>query len=307
VARHRPNSPSERVTIEAGPGNPFGRAGYRAGAWRRAPFLLQPLNMRANVWLLLVLVTTAGCAPVLTLPTPRTASFPGFDAWRYPGDDLMAAWYGTSPYQWVGYYLESPCHRSASWMGRRQTLNGIGWGIAVIYVGQQLFEGEVPAEITETTLCSPLLLTAQQGRIDGEDAIAKALREGFPFGSLIYLDVERMERIPPSMIEYFQSWIATVQADGRFVPAVYSHRSNAAALYAMAQRVAIDAGRTESVSFWVAGGSGFSLDLPPQAVGLPFADIWQGVLDTNRTWAGRTLNVDENVANRRSPSDPRAR
>jgi hypothetical protein len=176
----------------------------------------------------------------------------------------------------------------------------------VLYVGQQLFEGQTPAEITESTLCSPLLLTADRGRIDGRDAIAKTQQEGFPTGSLIYLDVERMERIPPAMIEYVEAWLRTVLADGRYTPAVYSHRINASALYSIAQRIFLEAGRMESVSFWVAGGSGFSLDLPPQAVGLPFAQIWQGVLDTNRTWAGRTLNIDENVATRRSPSDPPA-
>jgi hypothetical protein len=256
-------------------------------------------------WILpLLLVLSAGCAPALVPAAARAPGHPGFDTWRYPGDDLMRAWYGTSPYQWVGYYLQSPCHRSDSWMGRRETLSRMGWGIALLYVGQQVFEGQTPAEITQTTVCSPLLLTEERGRMDGRDAVAKAQQEGFPTGSLIYLDVERMERIPPAMVEYFEGWLRTVLADGRFTPAVYAHRINAAGLYAIAQRIFLEAGRTDSVSFWVAGGTGFSLDLPPQAVGLPFAQIWQGVLDTNRTWAGRTVNIDENVATRRSPSDP---
>jgi hypothetical protein len=261
--------------------------------------------MKLRSILPVALLLGAACAPIAALPEARAPSYPGFDTWRYPGDDVMSAWRGASPYQWVGYYLESPCHRSASWMGRRETLGRMGWGIALLYVGQQTFDGQQPAEITESTVCSSLLLTTERGRLDGADAANKAAREGFPRGSIVYLDVERMERIPPGMVDYFQAWLRTVLADGRYTPGVYAHRANAAALYALAQRVFLDAGRTENVSFWVAGGQGFALDRPPQAVGLPFAEIWQGVLDTDRTWAGRRLNIDENVATRRSPSDPR--
>jgi hypothetical protein len=56
---------------------------------------------------------------------------------------------------------------------------------------------------------------------------------------------------------------------------------------------------------WVAGGAGFTLDRAPEAAGVPFADVWQGALDVERTWGGVTLTVDENVARRPSPSAPR--
>ena len=43
---------------------------------------------------------------------------------------------------------------------------------------------------------------------------------------------------------------------------------------------------------------------PAWSIGLPFVRIWQGALDVSRTWAGRTLTIDENVATSPSPSTP---
>src|SRR5688500_6598956 len=54
----------------------------------------------------------------------------GFDTYAYPGDDEMRAWQtATKPYKWVGYYLSAPCHRDASFMGKRETLSSMGWGM----------------------------------------------------------------------------------------------------------------------------------------------------------------------------------
>src|SRR6185295_13367439 len=64
-------------------------------------------------------------------------AFPGFDTGIYPGDEALRAWRQASPYVWVGYYLPAPCHRDASWSGKRERLIGMGWGTAVIYLGQQ--------------------------------------------------------------------------------------------------------------------------------------------------------------------------
>ena len=69
---------------------------------------------------------------------PKYAGYPGFDIAVYPGDALLSAWrFPTSPYHWVGYYLAAPCHRDASWMGQYGKVTSLGWGTAVVYVGQQ--------------------------------------------------------------------------------------------------------------------------------------------------------------------------
>src|SRR6185437_7088284 len=63
----------------------------------------------------------------------------GFDTFAYPGDATMRAWMKTpgAPYKWVGFYLPSPCHKDDSWTGKRAVLDSMGWGFAVVYVGQQ--------------------------------------------------------------------------------------------------------------------------------------------------------------------------
>ncbi len=252
---------------------------------------------------LVCLAVAGGCAPVIGSGPDRPA-YAGFDTWRYPGDDAMAVWRDSSPYRWVGYYLPAPCHRDASFAGKRSYLSGAGWGIAILYVGQQTFEGETPAEITETTLCTSLFLTSERGEIDGRDAAGRAAAEGFEPGSIVFLDIERMDGVPSGMVDYFEAWIRAVVRDGRFRPGAYVHRTNASALYTVAQRALDQLGIDHSMPFWVAGGGGFTLDSSPRDSGYRFAEIWQGVLDSRRTWGDRTLVVDENVATSPSPSAP---
>jgi hypothetical protein len=66
-----------------------------------------------------------------------TGSHLGFDTNIYPGNNAMAAWKNSGEYEWVGYYLKAPCHSDNSWVGTRGRLVNQGWGLAVIYVGQQ--------------------------------------------------------------------------------------------------------------------------------------------------------------------------
>lgn len=253
------------------------------------------------------LLAAAACGRAPTgAPAPARNVFPGFDTARFPGEALMRSWRTTSPYQWVGYYLPSPCHRQTTWVGKRQLLEDLGWGIAVLYVGQQFWEGRPPADSLAGTpiICSSSLLTEEQGQRDARDAIAKAASEGFPNGSIIFLDVERVQTVPPSLLAYYRAWQREVMTDGRYLPGTYAHQANTPPLHEVAQAVFREAGRTDTPPFWIAGGRDFRLDSPPWAVGLPYALIWQGALDVQRTWGGSTLPVDENVASRRYPSAP---
>lgn len=261
-----------------------------------------------------LLLLLAGCtaAGTMPLPTPPAGPVsvpgvsPGFDTSIYPGDSAMRSWRGSSPYQWVGYYLASPCHRDPSWMGRRGALEGMGWGIAVLYVGQQLFEGAAPNQDvpSERIVCSSTLLTADRGRADARDAVTKTASEGFPAGTTIFLDVERMQQVSTSMVIYYQAWQDEVLRDARFIPGTYAHRLNASELYALSRTSYLRAGRRDEPPFWISGGAGFGLERAPAASGFPFATIWQGVLDTRRSYGGVTLLIDENVATRSNPSAP---
>jgi hypothetical protein len=265
---------------------------------------------RAALPILLLLVFSAACSSGGTTPagpSPRAANVhPGFDAAVYPGEAAMRAWRETSPYRWVGYYLPAPCHRDASFSGARPALERMGWGIAILYVGQQAFEGAAPPDTASgrPIVCSRTLLTAERGVADARDAIARTRGEGFAAGSVIYLDVERMTAVPDSVLAYYGAWTGEVLRDGSYLPGTYAHQVNAAQLFAAARAAYEAAGRAEAPPFWIAGGSGFALDQPPYAIGLPYARVWQGVLDADRTFGGVSLRVDENVSDRPNPSAP---
>lgn len=266
--------------------------------------------MKKSISALFFAAVLAGCGlgPGLGLPTPggprapRVITYPGFDTAIYPGDAVMSEWRRSSPYRWVGYYLPSPCHRDATFSGKRSFLTSTGWGIAVLYVGQQQFEGQPPSTIDVNTQCTSQFLTRERGGVDGRDAVARTAAEGFLPGTVIFLDIERVEVISPALIAYYEGWLDAVRRDGRFRPGTYAHVSNSAALYLIAQRYLERTGSTESIPYWIAGGSGFDLEAAPSDVRYSFARVWQGALDVSRTWGGRTVIIDENVASSLSPS-----
>lgn len=274
--------------------------------------------------LAILLVVTAGCAGGTTnVPQPVAQSFPGFDTGIYPGDAAMRAWMRpNSPYHWVGYYLAAPCHRDASWEGKRETLATMGWGIAVLYVGQQVWEG-VPdrvatsdtapsagdtlrsdAAVQRSIVCSRTLLTAAQGTAEADDAIAKVEADGFARGTHIFLDIERMTTVPQTMRDYYRAWVTRVLVDGRFRPAIYSHQRNAADIYADVRVVFDAAGVREEPSFWISSPAAFTPTSSPTDVGFRFARAWQGMVDVMQMWNGVRLRVDVNVADSPSPSAP---
>lgn len=238
----------------------------------------------------------------------------GFDTHTYPGDGNMLAWRNAAnaPYDWVGYYLpNTPCHEDRSWSGKRDTLKKMGWGIAVVYVGQQSWN-RTPRRLTPAQLarlrkrgvtCDADYLSADRGATEGIDAIRKTEAEGFPHGTVVFLDVERMEATPARMRDYYKSWVATLLTDGRFVPGVYVHSHNASTIYADVKHLFEVAGRTDTPRFWVASAKDFSPTKAPEEVGHDFAGMWQGAIDVVKRVADIALPIDVNVSNWRSPSD----
>jgi len=267
----------------------------------------------------------------------------GFDTFAYPGDDAMQAWAtAEKPYKWVGYYLSAPCHNDDSWEGKRATLSTMGWGMAVIYVGQQTW-GRTPGQKVQVTRyitkrvrqvktrngkrvvsyvkkrvpvkvlvvpraspnasCSSQFVTAARGTADANDAVAKTAAEGFAKGTVIFLDIERMESVPRSMREYYAAWTRRVLEDGRFRPAYYAHSFNADLIYGDVKQVLAAAGVSAEPPFWIASERGFSVDKAPTEVGHAFAQVWQGVLDVVETHNGVRLPIDVNVARLPSPSE----
>lgn len=271
----------------------------------------------------------------------RNAGHLGFDTGTYPGDNAMLAWRtGGAPYEWTGYYLPSPCHPDDGWSGKRATLTAMGYGLAVVYVGQQTW-GRMPGApylvpvqvskrvkqrvgrgaqqrrvwrtVTRTVLrrapapapdatCNADFVSAARGARDGADAVARTGRDGFVPGTTIFLDLERMDVLPQVMRDYYRAWVRTVLADGRYLPGIYVHTYNANTVYADVKSVYRAAKVTNEPPFWVAKSSGFDITKLPSEVGHAFAAVWQGVLDVEQTWNGHKIPIDVNVSATRSPS-----
>lgn len=284
---------------------------------------LTPLRRRAAPMLVAAaLATLAACTDVTAPRTPDAggsttstgAGFPGFDLAVYPGDAAMRAWAPpSSPYQWVGYYLPAPCHRDSTFVGKRRTIATFGYGVAVLYVGQQTWDGvaldaaahartAALAATASAATCSRTLLSAAQGDDEARDAVARTAAEGFPAGTAIFLDLEPMQVVTDAMKSYYRAWAARVLADGRYRPGVYAHFRNADELYADVAAVYAAARAAGRPPFWIARVNAFSLLAAPTGAGFGFAAAWQGALDVTRTWNGVTLRIDESVADTRSPS-----
>jgi hypothetical protein len=267
----------------------------------------------------------------------------GFDTSKYPGDDAMQAWRDDGSFEWVGYYLPSaPCHRDASWSGKREQLSQMGWGLAVVYVGQQTW-GKTPGKAELVTKyvkrrvrqvmkshgkrvvryvtkrvpvrvlvqpraepnssCSAHFVSATRGQGEADDAISRTEAEGFARGTVIFLDIEHMSVVPKAMRDYYKEWTSRVLADGRYRPGFYAHTANAALIYQDVKSVYDSLNVREEPHFWVAGNTAeFAPGKAPTDVGHAFAAVWQGILDRVEERNGHRLPIDVSVAATPSPS-----
>ena len=216
----------------------------------------------------------------------------------------------------------------------------MGYGLAVIYVGQQTW-GRTPGKphlipvtvskqvrtrvgrgarrrwvthtVTQTVLrqappptkdatCNADFVTGARGASDARDAVDRTEREGFMRGTTVFLDVEYMDHTPRPMREYYSAWVRAVLADGRFRPGIYVHTNNADVVYNDVKQEYLAAGLTDEPPFWIAKAKGFDIHKLPSEMGHAFAAVWQGVLDVEQTWAGHKIPIDVNVAGSPSPS-----
>ena len=226
-------------------------------------------------------------------------SFAGFDTGSYPGDDKMTAWSGgNSPYQFVGFYLDAPCHTRHTytpWAGKYQFLTGLGWGLIVIYFGRQ------------QTGCGSNSLSRAQGETDGADTIAKCNAEGFPPGTIVYIDVEHFDgNMSQAMSDYYRGWLSAILKSGTLQPGTYVARANVQSVLAAAQAEYAAQGVAGAPSLWVVKTDpNFDVaSSDPAGCGIASADVWQGRLDhTNEAHNGFTIaTVDQNVATSADPS-----
>jgi hypothetical protein len=259
---------------------------------------------------------TLGHTPGVVFGPPMrtsTPGAPGFDTRHYPGDDAMKTWREASPYKWVGYYLQAPCFTNTSWTGKRASLSTAGWGLAVVYIGEQDWNAALTVAPTDSaaqavrqgTHCTTMNLTPQNGAAHAAAADSAMSAEGFTKGNIIFLDVELVHAVSPALAGYVRSWVATMLDQGHFLPGLYVHDNNARELYAVANAEFNRRQRRDAPPLWVAKASGFNIVFAPMQSGVADATVWQGVFNKSETWGGVTLTIDVDVANTASPSTVR--
>ena len=286
---------------------------------------------------------TAPPSPTNVQPTPAARpdpirsvprnGHPGFDTRVYPGETALRAWEAHSPYEWVGYYLVAPCQKGTTWSGKRAALKQMGWGIAVIYIGEQDWPDAArdstanasstsassantgnnagmsnsantgnTAGTTAAKQCTAANLTAAKGELDAARSDSTAGAEGFASGTVIYLDIERVEGVSKNFETYIRAWVRTKLTSGKYTPGIYVHEKNANALHAIVKSEYANAGRAGEPPIWIASPVGFDVGAAPSASSFSFARIWQGVFNKAETWGGVTLTIDANVATTADPS-----
>src|ERR1700730_1560186 len=125
----------------------------------------------------------------------------GFDRNRYPGDAALRLLRQT--FSFSGYWLNAPPNEpSNTWEGKREVLTANGFGFLV------LFNGRLYSELK--SLSDPRTL----GVLDAMAADDAAKKEGFPVGTIIFLDQEEGGRMLPEQRAYVYAWIDTVNASG---------------------------------------------------------------------------------------------
>jgi hypothetical protein len=189
----------------------------------------------------------------------------GFDRSAYPGDHLMTRLRHDTNFKWCGYYLfPTPSHTSdGSWMGKRAFLQGLGWGLAPLYVGQQV----VPPGSRHPS--------AAQGTTDGREAVALMEAEGFPEGSFVYLDLENGPPLQPKQRDYVGTWCDAVRA-GKYQAGVYvSHGMAAAVIGLRPQPPRIWAIRVTTTDPHEVPGPPFPAGDPGVGSHFPQAFMWQ--------------------------------
>ncbi len=148
-------------------------------------------------------LTLCGAQPVSKSPSVSIQYYVGFDANEYPGDALLPAL--RKQFSFVGYWLTNPPGANTNpWVGKRDVLLRSGFGFLVVA------NGRLDKEILKS---QKLGKTASAfARRDASAAIAAAVREGFPPGTILFLDQEEGGCMLPEQAEYLLAWTEAVSA-----------------------------------------------------------------------------------------------
>jgi Domain of unknown function (DUF1906) len=226
---------------------------------------------------------------------PTHPAYLGFDRNIYPGDDALPILRKTFAYS--SYWISPPPgEKINTWAGKRELLQSQGFGFLVLYRGRESHELKTSAQ------------AAQKSAQDAADAIAKAEKEGFAKGTVIFLDIEEGGRLPATYHAYLRAWSdALIKAGYR--PGVYCSAIPASEGKGVTILTSDDIRKNIGASdlvYWVYNdvcppSPGCRTPKNPPSVaksGVPYASVWQFVQSPRRKEytkrCATTYNADGN-------------
>lgn len=234
------------------------------------------LAVLAAAWMIFLPAITCGSIalaqglPGERVEKPRT--FLGFDANEYPGDASLENL--KRAFSFSGYWLnDPPGSKSNEWMGRREALRDAGFGFLVLFNGRLERELNAPADPAAT------------GTQDGQAAAKAAAHEGFPPGTIIFLDQEEGGRMTARQMAYILAWIDALTKTG-YRAGIYCSgmpaREGKNQFIVTANDIRARSA-PRSITFFVyddacppSPGCMYAQNpLSPAASGVPYASIWQ--------------------------------
>jgi len=229
-----------------------------------------PLPTGTRAFLICCFLLVIGLAINTAEGHPPSAAYLGFDRNDYPGDESLAALRAT--FRFTGYWLNNPPgSNSNSWQGKRMLLRSHGFGFLVLFNGR--LDKQLKASADATAL----------GNSDGLSAAAATRAEGFPAGTVIFLDQEEGGRLLPEQRSYLHAWADSVIRAG-YRAGVYCSgmpfRESRKETLITAEDIRENAGGRDIV-YWVANDAcppspGCAVTAPaPGASGVAFASVWQ--------------------------------
>ena len=148
----------------------------------------------------LIITLSLNMTPQST-PAVAPSFYLGFDRNDYPGDANLKLLRQTFSY--AGFWLnQPPGEKTNTWAGQRQAVQSAGLGFLV------LFNGRLNSQLKTVRNAGRL------GKSDAQIAAASARREGFPPGTIIFLDQEEGGRMLPAQKAYIYAWVDGVAAAG---------------------------------------------------------------------------------------------
>jgi hypothetical protein len=239
---------------------------------RSSRLLLSLLLLQSAANVFPSMATSAGPPQTVAASATSAESYLGFDLNIYPGDAALPVL--RKDFSFAGFWISPPPGETTNtWVGKRALLRQLGFGFVVLYRGREVREIKTPAD------------AAEKGKRDAGDGVANAKREGFPAGTVVFLDVEEGGRLPAAYHAYLRSWADALIAAG-YLPGVYCSAMAVSEGHGVTIVTADDIRANEApreFAYWVyndgcppaPGCSAKKIVPPPARSGTSYATVWQ--------------------------------